>query len=95
MLKNTYHFFAFDLGATSGRSILGILQDGKIQLKELTRFPNKIIRIQDKYYWDIFALYEALKDGLSTAASQNIRLDARAACICPNHNCAPIISYHG
>ena len=71
-----YYFFAFDLGATSGRSILGTLQNGSIQLRELTRFPNKIIRIQDKYYWDIFALFEALKEGLATAASQNIALDA-------------------
>jgi len=76
MSKHPYHFFAFDLGATSGRSILGILQNGRVELKELTRFPNKIIRIRDKYYWDIFALYEALKAGLATAASQNIRLDA-------------------
>ena len=76
MQKAAYHFFAFDLGATSGRSILGILQNGKVELKELTRFPNKIIRVQDKYYWDMFALYEALKEGLTTAASQNIRLDA-------------------
>ena len=76
MMKDSYHFFAFDLGATSGRSILGILQNGKVELKELTRFPNKIIRIQDRYYWDIFALYEALKEGLATAVSQNIRLDA-------------------
>jgi len=76
MIKNSHYFFAFDLGATSGRSILGILQDGKIELKELTRFPNKIIRVRDKYYWDIFALYEALKEGLSTAVSQNIRLDS-------------------
>jgi len=76
MTKNSCHFFAFDLGATSGRSILGILQDGKIELKELSRFPNKIIRVQDKYYWDIFALYEALKEGLATVASQNIPLDA-------------------
>ena len=76
MSKDAYYFFAFDLGATSGRSMLGILQNGKIKLKELTRFPNKIIRMQNKYYWDIFALYEALKEGLSTAASQNIHLDA-------------------
>jgi len=76
MTKNSYHFFAFDLGATSGRSILGALQDGKIELKELTRFTNKIIRVRDKYYWDIFALYEALKEGLATAASQNIRIDS-------------------
>ena len=76
MSKNSWNFFAFDLGATSGRSILGILQNGKINLQELTRFPNKFIRIHDKYYWDIFALYEALKEGLATAASQNIHLDA-------------------
>jgi len=76
MSKDNYHFFAFDLGATSGRSILGIFRNGKIKLKELTRFPNKIIRIQDKQYWDLFALYEALKEGLATAASQNIPLDA-------------------
>jgi len=76
MQKDTHYFFAFDLGATSGRSILGILKNGKIQLKELTRFQNKMIRIQDKYYWNIFSLYEALKEGLTTAASQNITLDA-------------------
>ena len=76
MNDKAYHFFAFDLGATSGRSILGTLQNDSIRLKELTRFPNKIIRIQEKYYWDILALYEALKEGLATAASQNIALDA-------------------
>ena len=76
MKDKIYYFFAFDLGATSGRSILGTLQNGSIRLRELTRFPNKIIRVQDKYYWDIFALFEALKEGLATAASQNIALDA-------------------
>jgi rhamnulokinase len=72
----THCFFAFDLGATSGRSILATLQDGKLKLKELTRFPNKIIRVHGKYYWDIFALYEALKEGLAAAASENVSLDA-------------------
>ena len=70
------HFFAFDLGATSGRSILAMLQDGKIELKELTRFPNSLIRIGEKYYWDIYLLFEELKKGLRTAASQGIQLDA-------------------
>lgn len=69
-------FLAFDIGATSGRSILGTITDGKLELKELTRFPNKIIRIGDKYYWDIYALYEALKDGLRVVASQNIEIDS-------------------
>jgi rhamnulokinase len=55
---------------------VGTLQNGVVELKELTRFPNKIIRVGDKYYWDIFALYEALKEGLATAASLHIPLDA-------------------
>ena len=75
-MNKVHNFFAFDLGATSGRSILGTLKDGKLELKELTRFPNKIIHVHDRYYWDIFALYDALREGLAVAASQNIQLDA-------------------
>lgn len=75
-INNTHYFFALDLGATSGRSILGTISNGQLELKELTRFPNKIIRIQDKFYWDIFALFEAMKDGLKAAASLNVKIDA-------------------
>ncbi len=73
---STHHFFAFDLGATSGRSILATLTDRQLKLKELTRFPNKIIRVHDKYYWDIFALYEELKAGLKAAVKENVALEA-------------------
>jgi rhamnulokinase len=69
MRTGTYHFLAFDLGATSGRSMLGTLQDGRLSLKELTRFPNHITRIGSRYHWNIFALYEELKAGLRTALS--------------------------
>lgn len=75
-MSERQNFLAFDIGATSGRSILGTIQNNKLELQELTRFPNKIIRIGDKYYWDIFALYEALKEGLRTVASRNIEIDA-------------------
>lgn len=72
----THRFFAFDLGATSGRSMLGTLRNGKLELKELTRFPNQIIRIHDKYYWNIYSLFEELKKGLHVIASENIAIDA-------------------
>ncbi|GAB6010266.1 rhamnulokinase [Dysgonomonas reticulitermitis] len=75
-MYNTHNFLAFDIGATSGRSIIGSLKNGKLELKELTRFPNKIIHIQGRYYWDVFALFEALKDGLKAVVSQNIKIDA-------------------
>lgn len=76
MKKDVCYLLAFDIGATSGRSILGMLYNGKIELKELTRFPNKMIHIGNKFYWDIFALYGHLKNALSVAASQKIPLDA-------------------
>lgn len=71
----THHFFALDLGATSGRSILASITNGKLELKELTRFPNRIIQIQNKFYWNIFSLFEELIEGLKVAGSLNIKLD--------------------
>ena len=64
------HFIAFDLGATSGRTIIGSLRDGALVLKELTRFPNAILPLGGHYYWNIFALYEHLCNGLRAAARE-------------------------
>jgi rhamnulokinase len=75
-MSELHHFFAFDLGATSGRSILATLQNGKITLKELTRFPNKIIRVGDKFYWNIYSLFEELKNGLRVVANEKIKIDS-------------------
>ena len=65
-------FLAFDLGATSGRSVLATLADGKIEMKELTRFPNGIIELHGKYYWNLMGLYQALKEGLAACAREGI-----------------------
>ena len=65
-------FLAFDLGATSGRSILGTLTDGKIELKELTRFPNGITELHGKYYWNLMGLYQALREGLVACNKEGI-----------------------
>ena len=43
------YFFAVDLGATSGRTIVGSLNDGKIELEELTRFPNNLIEVNGHF----------------------------------------------
>ncbi len=70
------YFLAFDLGATSGRSILASIENGKIEMKELTRFPSRIIHLHGKYYWSIYALYGALKEGLCVAARENVRIES-------------------
>lgn len=72
----TYNFLAFDLGATSGRSVLLTLQNGKFEMREITRFPNAVMELHGKYYWDIFDLYKSLKQGLCTCAKENIPIDS-------------------
>ena len=57
-------FFAVDLGATSGRTILGTIDNGKLQLEEITRFPNAIIQVNGHFFWNIYALYEEILKGL-------------------------------
>ena len=68
-----YTFLAFDLGATSGRSVLGTLRDGKIEINELTRFPNAIFALHGKYYWNLAGLYEHIKEGLAECAKRGIK----------------------
>ena len=65
------YFFAVDLGATSGRTIIGGIKDGKIELKELTRFPNNLIEVNGHFYWDIYALYFEIIKGLKEAKNNN------------------------
>ncbi|MDP4238319.1 MAG: rhamnulokinase family protein [Bacteroidota bacterium] len=67
-------FLAFDLGATSGRSILGTLVDGRLQMKELTRFPNQMLQIGNHFHWNIYSLFEHLKAGLVAAKRESVDL---------------------
>ena len=68
------NFFAVDLGATSGRTILGTIVEGKLQQRELTRFPNHIIETGGHFFWDIFALYHEIIRGLKMVADEGIVL---------------------
>lgn len=62
------NFFAVDLGATSGRTILGSFTEEGISLKEINRFPNYLIEVGGHFYWDIYALYHHIIEGLKLAA---------------------------
>ena len=69
-------FLAFDLGATSGRTILGTIENGRLQMKELTRFPNQILQIGDHFHWNIYSLFEHLKAGLVAAKNEGIQISS-------------------
>lgn len=68
------HFLAIDLGATSGRVILATLTDEKLDLEVLHRFPNRLIEVGGKYYWNIYALYEDILQGLTEAGKRKIEV---------------------
>ena len=73
-MKNRKCFFAVDLGATSGRTIIGTLADGKVALEEITRFGNPLINVNGFFYWDLFALYNEIIKGLKTVAERGIEI---------------------
>jgi rhamnulokinase len=63
---------AFDLGASSGRAMLGRLTDGKIEITELHRFSNDPVQVGDRLHWDILRLYHEIKQGLLIAKNKGI-----------------------
>ena len=70
------HFFAVDLGATSGRTILGSLSEGKLELEELTRFDNRLIEAGGHYYWDLLALYWEVIRGLRLVHDRHLTVQS-------------------
>ena len=66
------YFFAVDLGATSGRTIIGSMADGRLEQEEITRFPNNLIETGGHFYWDIYALYLEMIRGLKEVARRGL-----------------------
>ena len=70
------NYLAFDLGAESGRAILGALSGGRLELEDLHRFPNTPVRVADGLYWDTYRLFHEMQQGLGVAARERgLRLD--------------------
>lgn len=67
---------AIDLGATSGRVILAKMKPGRLETEILNRFPNVIKEIDGRCYWDIYSLFDSIKEGLNMAASRRIAIDS-------------------
>lgn len=66
---NGHHkaFAAVDLGASSGRVMVGRVGPGTLDLTEAHRFPNRPVRVPEGLRWDILALYAGVLDGLRAA----------------------------
>lgn len=55
---------AFDFGASSGRAILGTLEDDRLTIEEMHRFSNDPVQIRGSLHWDILRLFYEIKQGI-------------------------------
>lgn len=63
-------FLALDLGAESGRGMLGFLEDGKFRLEEIHRFLNGPVRVGDSLFWDVLKMWEEIKTSIKLAGQK-------------------------
>ncbi|MCM1189286.1 MAG: rhamnulokinase [bacterium] len=58
------YYLAIDIGASSGRHILAHLENGKMELEEVYRFPNQMKEREGHLIWDVDELFERIKEGM-------------------------------
>jgi rhamnulokinase len=63
------HHLAFDLGAESGRAVLGTLDAGKLTVHEVRRFPNTPLSLAGHIHWNVYALFDEMKGAMKDAAA--------------------------
>ena len=68
-MKDRILHLAIDIGASSGRHILGFLEKGEIKTKEIYRFPNGVKNVDGHLTWDISSLLSEVKKGIDVALS--------------------------
>ncbi len=68
------NYLSVDLGATSGRIILGTLRDGRVSQEELTRFDHPLVQTPFHVHWDLLHLWNEILRGLRIVARRGVEL---------------------
>ena len=71
-MGETRRYLAFDLGAESGRAVLGTLADGRIALEEIHRFPTEGIVVLGTRQWDVTRIYAERDASRDTAVAGTV-----------------------
>lgn len=64
------NYLAIDLGAESGRAVLGRLHDGRLSMQEVHRFANEPVRLGDVLHWDFPRLFLEIREGIRRAGQE-------------------------
>ena len=70
MMGEPANFLAVNLGAASGRVMLGAWEGARFPLRELRRFPNGPVAVRGHLYWDVLRLRQEIKTGLARYAAE-------------------------
>ncbi len=74
-MTTTRNYLALDLGAESGRAIIGALEGGRLSLNEVHRFSNGPVRLPDGTHWDVLRLWGEIKTGITSAVKNGTKLE--------------------
>src|ERR1035441_8972511 len=74
-MSNTWCWLAFDLGAESGRALLGRYAGGNLTMEEIHRFPNEPVEYNNELHWDVARLWHELQKALAIVSSRGIHLE--------------------
>lgn len=69
--KSSSNMLAVDLGAESGRAMLGQFNGTRVRMREVYRFPNEPVAVPDGLYWDILHIYREVLDSIAAAGTES------------------------
>ena len=70
------NFLAFDCGATSGRAMLATFDGDGFRMEEVYRFPNQTLRMGNKFYWNVYSIYEHFVKCIDGLQARGIGIDS-------------------
>ncbi|HWE38320.1 MAG TPA: rhamnulokinase family protein [Isosphaeraceae bacterium] len=74
-MRETIDYLALDLGAESGRGVLGRFDGERLELEELHRFPNGPVRMRETLHWDLPRLFDEVKAAIRKSGAAVTNLD--------------------
>ena len=70
------NYLAIDIGASSGRHIVGWMENGVLRTEEVYRFPNSVRRVDGHLEWNIDSLFVHVKQGIREAFAKYPKIES-------------------
>ena len=74
--RNMKYYLAIDIGASSGRHIVGYEENGEIKTEEMYRFPNGMDTVDGHLVWDVDRLFEEVVRGIEASVKKYPKIES-------------------